>query len=356
MENTLYCNELREVDGEISLNDWFEIWIRFYKANRLKPTTIDTYRALWDRHIRYAYGHISLNCFRQVHIQLIYDDFLKKGYSARYLNTLHTLLNSLFKRAQNNEIIEKNPCESVERPEYDNSERRVLSREEQVRLCKYIKMPRYAHIEPAITTLLGTGLRIGELLGLRWSDIVFGDTVSTLTVNRTLVRVKNQTDGGSHYLLQTPKSKSSARIIPLQFSVVDALERQKNRQDMYRRKPEWNPPFGFEDLVFSGKKGQPQWRSTVSTAIDNIVKSMNREECKKAYREHRPPQYMERILPHAFRHTFATRCLEVGVPPKVVQTWLGHASIKMTLDLYTHVNQDISVQHMRLLEQAVNID
>ena len=107
----------------------------------------------------------------------------------------------------------------------------------------------------------------------------------------------------------------------------------------------------MDNLVFSGKKGQPQWRSTIESRIDTIIKAINEEEREQAESEKRSPDLMKRVLPHSFRHTFATRSLEAGISPKVVQHWLGHASIKMTLDLYTHVSEDLSTNQMNILEK-----
>ncbi len=348
--------------GIPTLNRWFDIWMNTYKLGRIKPTTMDTYRALYDRHIRNSIGMHTLDEFHPIHIQKIYNDFLNKGYSPKYLSTLHTMLNNMFKKALANELISSNPCALTDRPGLDISEHRVLSLEEQQALCEHMKRPRFRHIEPAVTTLLGTGLRIGELLALRWSDIhiaennpeTYGipDPVNFLTVRHTLVRVKNEGIPGSHFLLQSPKTKSSLRSIPLQDCVVEALRRQQKLQLEYRKKQTWSPYPGFEGLVFCGRHGQPQWRSTIVANINTIVDSYNKTAEKPTDATIYPASHIDHILPHAFRHTFATRSLEAGIPPKVVQHWLGHASIKMTLDLYTHVSHDLSAQYMHLLEAS----
>ena len=109
----------------------------------------------------------------------------------------------------------------------------------------------------------------------------------------------------------------------------------------------------FSCHVFCGKNGIPQWRSTVVSRIDTVIRSINRNEIRLAHEENREPDLMQSVLPHSFRHTFATRCLEAGIPPKIVQGWLGHASIKMTLDLYTHVSPDLSAGYMHVLESSL---
>lgn len=363
---TLKCLPEDVSSGEVTLNRWFEVWISTYKRGYVKPTTIDTYISLYDRHIRDDIGNHLLKEFHSIHIQRFYNDFLEKGYSPKYLGTLHTMLNGLFKSAIANELITTNPCSFIKRPIAVSAERRILSPAEQKRFEAKLLNNKFDHIEPLLTTMLGTGLRIGEVLALRWSNVHIAPIcegiyepglakpVSYITVRHTLVRVKN--DGinpGYHYILQPPKTKHSLRSIPLQHAVVSALQRQHGLQQDYKSRPNWNPPAGFEDLVFSGKKGQPQWRSTIVSCMDTVIKAINDEEKKLAEATDSRPIYMEKLLPHSLRHTFATRCLEAGIPAKVVQHWLGHASIKMTLDLYTHVSQDLSAMHMYMLEEAM---
>lgn len=353
---------------EPTLNSWFDVWISTYKQGRIKPTTRDTYISIYDRHLRYRIGNHLLSEFRPLHIQTFYNRFLEEGYSPTYLGTLHSILNSLFQTAVDNNLIRKNPCDVVERPSSELPERRVLSLQEQTTLCRYLRQPRFRRIEPVITTLLGTGIRIGELLGLSWSDIhIYSEDdpspalpheenygIDHIDVRHTLVRVRNSDETGTIFHLQSPKTKKSIRSIPLQKKVVQALRRQKNIQEKYRASGSWTRHPEFDDLVFLGKKGQPQWRSTVVSNINTVVDTINREEIHAAAEENRSPVHMKKILPHAFRHTFATRCLEAGIPPKVVQHWLGHASIQMTLDLYTHVSTDLSAYHMFMLEAAMN--
>ena len=344
---------------DVTLNLWYDIWMENYKIGRIKPTTIDTYNWLYDKHIRYTIGEHALREFHPVHIQKLYNDFLKKGYSAKYLNTLHCMLNSLFKTSMINELIDINPCSFADRPSGEVIERRVLSVEEEKMIRTAIRQKRFSHIEPAITTLLGTGMRIGELLGLRWDDVHIFDNNTTvlgvapssfITVSHTLVRIKNPDHIGSRHVLQLPKTKNSIRVIPLQKSVIEALKRQKLIQEEYQKSNLWEPDREFEGLVFAGKKGQPQWRSTVVSSIDTVVRYINEQERIKAASAGLTPREIKPVLPHSLRHTFATRCLEAGIPAKVVQEWLGHASIKMTMDLYTHVSVSLSAEYMLSLE------
>lgn len=330
----------------IKLDDWFDEWISTYKIGKVKDTTVATYRALYDRFVREPLGGRYISKIKTVEIQRLYNDIIEDGLSPKYLKTLHNTLSNVFKMAVNNDLIQKNPCSQTIRPTIDNPERRVLTASEQSRLLSFIQQEQYKDVAPAITVLLGTGLRIGELLGLKWEDLDLESAEKTLTVNRTLVRIRDK----KIFAFQEPKTASGTRTIPLQESVVRALKRQKLNQAHRRLSGKWNPPEGFEGLVFAGKKGQPQWRSCIAESLDKIIFAMNEEEKERAVKEHQTPIIMEHINLHACRHSFATRCLEAGIAPKIVQSWLGHSSIEITLDLYSHVNQDVSFENMRRLE------
>ncbi len=337
---------IRGKADRITLNEWFDIWVKTYKAGKVKDTTIATYTALYDRFVREPLGGRYIAKIKTVEIQRLYNGITEDGLSPKYLKTLHNTLSNVFKMAVNNDLIPKNPCTQTIRPAIDSPERRVLTASEQSRLLLFIRQEKYKDVEPAITVLLGTGLRVGELLGLKWEDVDLESKEKTLTVNRTLVRVRDK----KCFAFQTPKTASGTRTIPLQESVAKALKRQKVNQAHHKLSGRWNPPAGFEGLVFAGKKGQPQWRSCIAESLDKIILAMNEEEEERAVREHRTPLTMEHINLHACRHSFATRCLEAGIAPKIVQSWLGHSSIEITLDLYSHVNQDVSFENMRRLE------
>lgn len=338
----------------ITLNEWFDTWLKTYKTGKVKNTTIGTYTALYDRFVREPLGGRYLAKIRTVEIQRLYNEIIDKGLSPKYLKTLHNTLSNVFKMAVNNDLIAKNPCTQTIRPTIDTPERRVLTASEQSRLLSFIRQEKYKNIEPAITVLLGTGLRIGELLGMKWEDLDLESGEKTLTVRRTLVRTTNKETQEKRFTFQEPKTASGTRTIPLQESVVKALRRQKINQAHHKLSGRWNPPTGFEGLVFSGKKGQPQWRSCIAGSLDKIITAMNEGEKELAIKEHRPPVIMEHINLHACRHSFATRCLEAGIAPKIVQSWLGHSSIEITLDLYSHVNQDVSFENMRRLEAVLS--
>lgn len=333
---------------KITLNKWYEVWLKDYKDNKIKDTTNQNYQNYYENHVRNTLGKRTLKQIKPIHIQKLYNDIIERDYAPTTLKSLHALLHNLFEIAVNNDLIIKNPCKGTERPAPEPTERRVLSSEEQVFLLNYIRRTEWQFVEPVITVMTGTGIRVGEALGLKWEDIDFEK--NTMSINRTLVYVKNKETGKFGFKQQPPKTKNSKRIIPLHETVVKALKRQKLNQNILKLQGTWNPPKGFENLVFTGRKGQPQQTSFVQTALNRIVKAINEEEMKKAQEENRTPVVMEHLHPHALRHSFATRCFEQDLPPKTVQMLMGHANIQVTLDLYTHVSEEKKLEDMKKLD------
>ncbi len=342
---------------KISLNAWYETWLNEYKIPNIKETSVHTYKQMYSCYIRPTLGGKHLSQIKPVHIQKMYNELLENGLSAKSISNIQGMLYDIFETACRNDLIIKNPCKGVARPKAEQPDRRVLSVEEQHTLVSYLKKDKFKPYEPLITTLLGTGMRIGEALGLTWNDIDFKN--EQISINRTLVYVKDLKTGKYMFKYQTPKTKNSMRTIPMLSDVKKALRQQSINQKRLRlyMGSEWNPLEGFEGIVFTSFKGKPRQESEVRSFLINIVAEINADEKALAEKENREPVIMEHIHPHALRHTFATRCFECDMPPKTVQHILGHSTVQMTMDLYTHITEQKKQADMQKLEglfSAVN--
>lgn len=335
--------------AKTTLNDWFEVWLHDYKLNKIKPTSRQNYENLYDCQLRNTLGPFYLSQIKPIQIQKVYNDFMAKGLSSKYLHCMNAILYNLFDMAVRNELLQKNPCDGVIKPPLGHTERRVLSLEEQSRFLRFIRQEQWAFSEPTLTVLLGTGMRVGELLGLNWEDLDFEH--KTISISKTMVYVKNRDTGKFQFAVQTPKTRHGRRTIPMQKHVEQALLRQRALQQTLRTRPDWAPQKEFTQLVFCGRNGQPRQRTAIQCTLNRIVRAMNAEETKLARKEGREPVLMEHLHPHALRHSFATRCFEVDMPPKTVQQLLGHASIQMTMDLYTHVSEQKKMADMSRLDE-----
>lgn len=223
---------------------------------------------------------------------------------------------------------------------------RVLTVKEQREVLEHAKERIHENL---IQVALGTGMRGGELLGLTWDDVDFRKR--EISVNKTLVYIKDKETKKYVFKYQTPKTKNSIRTIPMQDSVYKALKRQWIQlKEMQLSASEWQPLEGFENLVFVGKNGKPITEHTFQVTLDWIEKSINKERKKQAEKNKTVFIPIPHFYPHALRHTFATRCFEAGIDAKVVQGFLGHYSIAITLDLYTHVTDDKAKSEMDKLQ------
>ena len=227
----------------------------------------------------------------------------------------------------------------------EEKERRVLTIEEQREVLEQAKG---RICEPLVHVALGTGMRAGELQGLTWSDIDFRNR--TINVNKTLVYIPDKETGKYCFKYQPTKTNSGTRIIPMQEDVYKALKRQKvQKMEMQLHNANWMPEKGFEDLVFVNVTGRPRQGMDFRNDLDRIESAINKERKRVASEQGKEFEKIPHFHPHTLRHTFATRCFEAGIDAKTVQNYLGHSSVAITLDLYTHVTENKAKEEMEKL-------
>ena len=340
MEHGIYLNA-----QHMTLNTFFETWLREIKENTVKANTLSVYMEIYKIHIAPALGKQQVSSINKLMVQRLLNNMSKNGLSANTLAKTKAILYSIFKEAMENRMISYNPCENIT-IRRDKTERRVLTYKEQQIFLEAIRGSRY---EMLCILGLSTGLRIGELSGLRWSDINFEE--KTLTVERTYIYLHDVKNHQMKDEFHSPKTKNSCRTIRLLDSTLELLTAHKKKQEkeIAAAGEDWCPVEGGEDLIFTTKTGGPVRGLNVAETLNNYVKKINKQEELRAAKEHREPEYFERITPHTLRHTFATRAFESGIPPKVVQQILGHSSLEMTMDLYTHVTEDVQSREIQKL-------
>lgn len=240
------------------------------------------------------------------------------------IKIVSSVLNGCFQQALRNGLVERNPVKLAQLPrQKEKKARKALTKEEQAVFMKYAKES-YLYIFFAV--MLRTGLRNGEMRGLRYTDI--DKKAKVLHVQRTLKYIE-----GVGYMDDTPKTRTSKRDIPLTAATLQLLEEQRKY---------WG--FKVERIdryLFCNENGDPLSRERVQAEINRIIKRIG-----AAGRD------FERITPHVFRHTFATRAIEEGMQPQVLKTILGHSSLAMTMDLYSHVLPDTKAEEMEKIAGA----
>lgn len=313
----------------ITFSTWFDIWIEDYKKPSVKIGTVEVYRLSYDLYIKNVFGDMYLNDIRTEHIQRFYKKMAEK-YSRNTLEICRAILNGAFKQAVRNEMIQKNPVLYTFLPNGKQQKKvRVMTKEEQDIFMKYAEKTVFS---PLFEIALSTGMRSGEIRGLRWTDLDFHKKV--IHISSTIVYIKKE------YHLVSPKTVSSERDIPMLENVFSLLRKQRKKQckDRLLMGEYWKPLEGMDDLVFTSLEGKPISNDKFKQEIMKVVRKIRKDGIA-----------FDSITPHTFRHTFATRSIEKGIPPKVLQEILGHKELATTMDTYAHVLPDTKASEMQKL-------
>lgn len=340
LNTALYENkmELNIIDDSTRLDDWYEKWLSIHKYNVIRANTKRHYEHIYRKHISPVLGSFKLTEISQLQIRGLIRKLDKSGLQFETQNKVRILLLDMFDKAVIDDFVKKNPVRGIRLTRNEDIQRRVLSPEEQ---AEFFECCRGTFYDNLFITAISTGLRPGELCALTWEDINLENM--EITVSKTLLYQKLDGDTQKTFHIEQPKTKTSSRKIPINRQCEMALKKQKLQKDVVMSKSPKKPLEGFENLLFTTKYGTPINAVIYSEAIKRIVDEINL--CKDSLDE------METFSGHCFRHSFATRCFEAGIQPKTVQNYLGHATLQMTMDLYTHVLEDHKKNEMDKLDK-----
>ena len=198
--------------------------------------------------------------------------------------------------------------------------------------------------------MLGTGGRVGEILGLRWEDCDFQDNI--ININHTLI-YRKYTDEASHFAITTPKTKAGVRIVPMLSDVKAALtEEYKAQLESGFNTSEVD---GYSGFIFKSRYNTVLSPHCVNRAIDRIIKACNAKEEEEARADGREPELLPHFSCHHLRHTFCTRFCENETNLKVIQEIMGHADITTTMDIYNEATKDKKKESFAGLEGKIKI-
>jgi len=333
--------KMNVVNDGTTLDEFFEIWIKEYKYKVIRENTKQGYKSVYRKHISPDLGKRTLMEITSLMVRAVLNNLDKQGYGFETRNRVRIMLFDMFEKAIMDSFMSRNPVKGIKLVRDEQKDIRVLTREEQIEFFECAAGTFYYNL---FVTAVETGLRPGELYALTPEDIDFDK--KEIRVNKTLVYQRFEEDQGKQYHLGPPKTKSSNRTVPITKRCEAALHRQMLQREVLLNKPCTKPIKGFENILFLSSLGTPLNTTTYSDAIGRIVDTINMMKD--------PLEQMEKFSGHCFRHTFATRCFEAGVQPKTVQAYLGHASLQMTMDLYTHVTEDYKKEEIEKLEREEN--
>lgn len=329
------------VPVQMTVNEWFDFW----QANLLTglaPNTVRNYRERYERNAKAILGKLLLTEVKPMHCKAVFNS-MTETYAGSTIRQAYIALGAMFKTAKENGLIEKHPMDGVrfDSPVKAVDEIHFLTVSEQK---AFLEAAKHSHNYNQYVLILETGLRTGEVIGLTWDAIDWDK--HTLTVNKTMEFRHKQHE----WRAGPPKTKTSYRTIPLTDTAYQILWNLYLEREYRKESPELDKVLTYidrrtakqatlhmRDLVFINyRTGMPAKNSSYDTHLYKL--------CDKAGLEH--------FCMHALRHTYATRAIESGMQPKVLQKLLGHASIKTTMDRYVHVTDDTMFQAVRQFQNA----
>lgn len=338
-----------------TLNYLFDDYIE--TKYELKQSTRTNYKYMYKKYVHDDLGTRKIASIKYSDIKKFYIHLIKDvGFKPNSLETIHTILHPVFATAVRDNIIRINPSDGVmaeikRHHDWVTPKRHALTVAQQeafVTFCSNSKQ--YAHWMPLFTVLLGTGCRVGEVIGLRWEDCDFEQNL--ISVNHNLI-YRQQDNGACELHITTPKTRAGTRVIPMFREVREALMQEHTRQQVTGFNQ--TKVDGYSGFIFSNRFGNVILPVNINQAIERIVRDYNRQETEEANKGQREPILIPHFTVHQLRHTFCTRFCENERDIKVIQEIMGHADISTTMDIYNEATIDRKKQSFANLEGKVKI-
>lgn len=310
--------------GNMSVTAWFEYWIENIKGDSIRPNTIRNYKERFEHNIKECIGNMILSDVKPMHCQNVLNQ-MKDDYKSSTIYQTRITLHCMFSDAVENDVILKSPVTKTVKHNIGKESKKVraLSVGEQK---KFLEIAQGTSNYNQFAFVLQTGLRTGEMIGLKWSDV---------DLKKQVIHIQRSMEyrySVGEWKIGEPKSKSGYRDVPLTKEAITILKNQKEKMKQIKI-----IDMRFNEFVFLCRKGEPTKNSAYDTTLFKL--------CDKAN--------IDRFSMHVLRHTFATRCIEGGMRPKTLQIILGHSNVGITMNLYVHVTEEEKVKEVEKIEKSL---
>ena len=327
--------------SKTTLNDIYGLWVTLKRG--LKDNTFQNYQYMYEAFVKADFGKYKVTEIKKSDVRRFYNQLLDiRNVKVRTIENIQTVLYQVFELAIEENYIRVNPSSNalreLKRVHGDDSEKRkALTLKEQELFVKFLNEDKICERWKNIfTVMLNTGLRVGELTGLRWEDVDFEN--NTISVNHTLVYYNHRVNG-CYFSVNTPKTKAGYRTVPMIDIVKEAL---LNECKLQRESgiPQNIMIDGYTGFIFLNRYGNVNNQAMLNKALKYIIRECN-EQILGNISNTEKLVLLPKFSCHTLRHTFATRLIEAGVNIKVIQETLGHTDIKTTLNIYADATEDL---------------
>ena len=341
---------------KMTLNAFYEDYIE--QKQELKTSTRTNYKYMYKKYVWDSIGRRKLPEIKYSDIKKFYNHLIREvGFKPNSMETIHTILHPIFATAVRDGYIRVNPTDGVmaeikKSNDWEKPKRHALSVQEQEAFVEFTKSHSvYSHWLPLFTVLLGTGCRVGEIVGLTWDDCDFKNGI--ININHSLIYRPDEFTGKSGFYISTPKTKAGEREIPMFEAVRKALlnERLKQMQEGFNQ----TVIDGYSGFIFSNRFNGVLSPHNINRAIERITRDYNVAESELAVRQNREPLLLPHFSVHNLRHTFCTRMCENESNIKVIQEIMGHSDISTTMDVYNEATRDKKKESFAGLEGKMKI-
>jgi len=346
-------------EENVTLDDVYEMWKKDKVG--LKQTTFGNYKYMYEHFIKGEFGSAKIQNITKSDVRRLYNSLVNenttKHMSCYTLDSIHTVLHQVFQTAVDDKFIRENPTEGAlvacrKAHNFERTKRHSLTIPEQSRFISFVyDSELYRHWGPLFTTFLGTGVRVSELVGLRWEDVDMENDI--ISINHNMVYYQ-RSEGKCYFSITTPKTSAGNREIPMLPKVKQAILDEKKYQEEAGIKCRASVD-GYTDFIFLNRYGNAHNPQTINRSIKRIVFAANEEEMELAEKEKREPVLLPQFSCHNLRHTFCTRYCENETNIKVIQSVMGHKDIATTMDVYAEATKDAKAKSFASLQDKITI-
>lgn len=339
----------------ITINEMFELWCQLKRG--VKDSTMKNYIYMYEMFVKPSFGKHRITQVKRSDIRRFYNSLADgKVMKIATIENVHNVLRQVFQVAVDDNYIRVNPVDNMLKElkashNYQRDKRYALTRPQQELFIRFLKeTPVYRHWYPVFFVMVNTGMRVGEITGLRWRDVDFDEGM--ISVNHTMVYYNHRDGNGCYFSVNTPKTAAGVRLIPMTAEVREAFEMEREFQEAVGLES-LDQVDGYDDFIFVNRDGHVQSQSNLNKAIKRAIRDCNDAVIEK-YGLDSNPTLLPDFSCYNLRHTFATRLCESGINLKVIQDMLGHADVQTTMNIYIDMTKELKKKEMAAFGAFLN--